>query len=58
MVNHVPQMYLMQEVVASEIEGFVAFPPRQKPASFNLDAVMRQAQAATGVAAKAKAAGK
>ena len=57
-VNHVPQLYLMQEVVASEIEGFAAYPPRQKPASFNLDAVMRQAQAATGAAAKAKGAGK
>src|SRR4030095_554548 len=42
-VNHAPQLYLMQEVVASEIEGFVQFPPRQKPASFNLDAVMAQA---------------
>jgi arylsulfatase len=58
MVNHIPQMYLMQEVVASEIEGFAKYPPRQKPASFNLDAVMAQAQAATGAAAKAKGAGK
>ncbi len=57
MVNHAPQMYLMQEVVAGEIEGFAKYPPRQKPASFNLDAVMAQAQAATG-AAKAKGAGK
>jgi arylsulfatase len=42
MVNHVPQMYLMQAVVASEIDNFVKFPPRQKPAAFNLDEVMRQ----------------
>ena len=42
MVDHVPQMYLMQEVVAEQIAGFVKFPPRQKPASFNLDAVMAQ----------------
>ena len=28
-------------LVASEIEDFVKFPPRQKPASFNLDNVMR-----------------
>ena len=42
MVNHVPQMYLMQAVVASEIDNFVKFPPRQKPASFNLDEVLRQ----------------
>ena len=42
MVDHVPQMYLMQAVVASEIDGFAKFPPRQKPASFNLDAVLAQ----------------
>jgi arylsulfatase len=42
MVNHVPQMYEMQAVVASEIDGFAKYPPRQKPASFNLDEVLRQ----------------
>ena len=42
MVDHVPQMYLMQAVVAEQIAGFVKFPPRQKPASFNLDSVMEQ----------------
>ena len=42
MVDHVPQMYLMQKVVADQIKDFEAFPPRQKPASFNLDAVMAQ----------------
>ena len=42
MVDHVPQLYLMQAVVAGEIGNFVKFPPRQKPASFNLDAVMAQ----------------
>jgi arylsulfatase len=42
MVDHVPQMYLMQAVVASEIANFAKFPPRQKPASFNLDAVLAQ----------------
>jgi hypothetical protein len=34
--------------VAGQIENFVKFPPRQKPASFNLDAVLRQLQDATG----------
>jgi arylsulfatase len=43
MVDHIPQMYLMQEVVAEQIADFIKFPPRQKPASFNLDAVMAQA---------------
>jgi arylsulfatase A-like enzyme len=42
LINHVPQLYLAQEVVASELENFAKFPPRQKPASFNLDEVMRQ----------------
>jgi len=40
MVDHVPQLYLMQATVAAEIGNFVKFPPRQKPASFNLDAVL------------------
>ena len=42
MVDHVPQMYLMQAVVARQIADFAKFPPRQKPASFNLDAVLAQ----------------
>ena len=42
MVDHVPQMYLMQALVAQQIADFAKFPPRQKPASFNLDAVMAQ----------------
>src|SRR5436190_165607 len=45
MVDHVPQMYLMQAVVAEQIAGFVKFPPRQKPASFNLDSVLAQVSA-------------
>jgi arylsulfatase len=42
MVDHAPQMYMMQAVVAGQIEDFKKFPPRQKPASFNLDSVMAQ----------------
>ncbi|MGA8382362.1 MAG: hypothetical protein WB710_14670 [Stellaceae bacterium] len=42
MVDHVPQLYQMQAVVASQLADFVKFPPRQKPASFNLDAVLEQ----------------
>jgi arylsulfatase A-like enzyme len=51
MVDHVPQLYMMQAVVAGEIANFAKFPPRQKPASFNLDAVLAQVSqpaAATG----------
>ena len=57
MIDHVPQLYECQALVASQIENFVKFPPRQKAASFNLDSVMAQlgpAQAAYQ-AAKAKA---
>jgi len=40
--DHIPQLYLMQATVAQMIPGFVKFPPRQKPASFNLDSVLDQ----------------
>jgi arylsulfatase len=42
LVDHCPQMYEMQAVVAQQLVDFQKFPPRQKPASFNLDAVMEQ----------------
>ncbi len=42
MVDHVPQLYQMQALIASEIADFAKYPPRQKPASFNLDAVLAQ----------------
>ena len=42
MVDHIPQLYLMQEVIAGQLADFEKFPPRQKPASFNLDAVLAQ----------------
>ena len=44
MINHVPQMYEMQAFVAGELADFAKFPPRQKPASFNLDAVLAAVQ--------------
>ena len=42
MVDHTPQLYLVQALVAEQIAGFVKYPPRQKPASFNLDQVLEQ----------------
>ncbi len=39
-VQHIPQLYECQALVAAQIENFVKYPPRQKAASFNLDAVM------------------
>jgi arylsulfatase A-like enzyme len=53
--NHAFLMYEMQEVVGAQLANFIKYPPRQKAASFNLDAVMRQldaAQAAKAAAAK------
>ena len=41
-INHTPQLYQCQALVAAQIQNFVKYPPRQKAASFNLDAVMRQ----------------
>jgi arylsulfatase A-like enzyme len=40
MVDHVPQLYLVQALVAGQIANFIKYPPRQKPASFNLDEVL------------------
>ncbi len=45
MMSHAFMLYEMQALVAGQIEDFVKFPPRQKPASFNLDEVLRQVQA-------------
>ena len=39
-------IYAMQAPVAQQIADFQKFPPRQKPASFNLDAVLRTLQEA------------
>jgi len=41
-IAHAYIMYGMQAVVRMQIEDFIKFPPRQKPASFNLEVVMRQ----------------
>jgi arylsulfatase len=40
--NHLPQLYEAQAVVAEQVAAFVKFPPRQRPASFNLDEVTAQ----------------
>jgi arylsulfatase A-like enzyme len=55
MVDHVPQLYLAQALVAGQIENYVKFPPRQKAASFNLDAVMASLGPAEAAAKAAKA---
>jgi len=40
LISHAYIIYGMQAVVAGEIENFQKYPPRQSPASFNLDAVL------------------
>src|SRR6266542_3746345 len=42
LMDHVPQLYQCQALVAAQIQNFVKYPPRQKTASFNLDAVLAQ----------------
>jgi arylsulfatase len=50
MIDHAYMIYGMQAIVAEQISAFVKFPPRQKPASFNLDEVLRHLQEATSSA--------
>jgi arylsulfatase len=45
-ISHAYLVYGMQAAVAQQMAAFQQFPPRQKPASFNLDAVMRQLEEA------------
>ena len=48
LLSHAFVIYGMQEVIASMIPSFVAHPPRQTPASFNLDGVMKDLQSSSG----------
>jgi arylsulfatase len=42
LVDHAPALYAAQGLTASQIQSFVEFPPRQKPASFNLETVLEK----------------
>jgi arylsulfatase len=42
LISHAYILYGMQALVAGQIQDIVKYPPRQKAASFNLEAVMRQ----------------
>lgn len=46
-ISHAYLIYGMQALVSQQIESFMMFPPRQKPASFNLDVVLRQLEEAS-----------
>ena len=47
-MDHVYMLYPGQNIVAQQIQSFIEFPPRQEPASFNLDNVLRKMQEASG----------
>jgi arylsulfatase len=49
-ISHAYIVYEMQGAVAQQIQAFVKFPPRQKPAAFNLDEVMRKLQESSSAA--------
>jgi arylsulfatase A-like enzyme len=46
-LDHIPGIYAAQALTAQQIQSFIDFPPRQKPASFNLDTVLQKMQEAT-----------
>ena len=48
LISHTYLVYGMQALVAEQIQNYVRFPPRQKPASFNLDAVLERLRDASG----------
>ncbi len=50
MISHAYLVYGMQALVAQQIDNFIKFPPRQKPAAFNLDEVLRQLEQANTAA--------
>ncbi len=50
MIDHAYLLYGAQALVAQQIQSFKDFPPRQKPASFNLDRVLETLQDASGAA--------
>jgi arylsulfatase A-like enzyme len=47
LISHAYILYEMQGLVAQQIQAFLKFPPRQKPAAFNLDEVLRHLQEST-----------
>jgi arylsulfatase len=53
-IDHAPLFYEVQEIVAQRIANYVKYPPRQKPASFNLDSVMASLEPAIKANAEAE----
>ena len=48
MLDHVFVIYPMQALAAEQLQSFREFPPRQKPAAFNLDSVLASLNDASG----------
>ena len=48
MLDHTFIMYPMQALAAEQLQSFREFPPRQKPAAFNLDSVLASLDDASG----------
>jgi len=48
MIDHAYMVVPAQAAVARAVQDLVEFPPRSKPASFNLDRVLEQLQASHG----------
>jgi arylsulfatase A-like enzyme len=47
-LEHVFVMYPAQALAAQQLQSFIDFPPRQKPAAFNLDGVLAAMEEAAG----------
>ncbi|MCH9759924.1 MAG: arylsulfatase [Actinomycetia bacterium] len=47
-LEHIFVLYPAQALAAEQLKSFAEFPPRQRPAAFNLDRVLDQMQEATG----------
>ena len=46
-LDHVYIMYISQNLVANEIQSLIEYPPRQEPASFNLDGILETLESST-----------
>ena len=50
MIDHIFLMYQAQGIVAQAVQQFADYPPRQKPASFNLDRILEKLTESQGSA--------
>ena len=50
MIDHAFMVVPAQAIVAQAVQDFAEFPPRQKPASFNLDRILEKLTESQGSA--------